>query len=207
MKSRFSFTVSFLFPILLLLWKSSPKEILIFLSAVLFHEAGHLLALYTFGYKAKKFSFSLSGAAITSDSSFIPYRKEILIYLAGPLGNAVGMLIAFFLLRIDFTKEGMLLFFCNLLLFLFNLLPIRGLDGERALSAYLSLFFEMDRCERYCNTVSNISLTLLFFFSLYLFIFGKNPSLLLLSLTLFLENKKEGSKVLPSEKVHKKSYA
>ncbi len=191
MPSILHISPSSVLPILLLLWKSSPKEILIFLAAVLFHEGGHILALYAFGYGTKAFSFSSIGASITPNSSFIPYRKEIRIYLAGPLGNALGMLISFFLLRIEFTKEGMLLFFCNLLLFSFNLLPIRGLDGYGVLSAYLSLYLEMEICEKYCRKISAVFLTLLFLLSLYLFLFVKNPSLILLSLTLLLENKKE----------------
>ena len=193
MRSVFHVEPSFLFPALLLFFSSDLKEILLFLSAVVFHEAGHLLTLYAFGYGVKRFSLSLSGAAITPAVSYIPYRKEILIYLSGPLGNVLGMLISFFLLRMEFTKDGMLFFFCNLLLFLLNLLPVYGLDGERALSAFLSLFLDMETCEKYCLGISCVALTLLFLFALHLFFWEKNPSLILLTLSLLPREKNKAS--------------
>lgn len=188
-KSFFRFDPSLLL-LPLLFYKANPDDLFIFLLSVFLHEAGHFFAILCLGYQLSGFSLSLVGAKIRLSDPYIPYKKEIFIYLSGPIMNFFGCLFAFFLLRWRFTRMGVLFFFSNLLLALFNLLPLPGLDGEGALSSFLSLFLSPDARDETMRKIKALFLLFLFFASLSLILFGKNPSLLILSLSLQKENEK-----------------
>lgn len=175
---------SFLVPLCFLFIGSPLQDTLIYFAAVLLHEVGHLLAIYSFGYRAEGLTLSLAGAAIRVNSEYVPYRKEILIFLAGPGGNGVGCLLALILLRMNFTREGMLFFFSNALLALFNLLPIRGLDGERALFSLLCLHTDQEKARLALSVISKVALMFLLTLSILVLKESQNPSLLFLTLAL-----------------------
>ncbi len=187
-KNWISVSPSFFFPLAFLFWKSPPREIFLFLLSIFLHEGSHLLTISLLGEKAENISLSVTGASIRLSSRYVSYRKEILLYLAGPLGNLLGMALSLFLLRIEFTKEGMFFFFCNALLAIFNLLPVRGLDGERALFAFLCLLIDMEKAQFFCLLISRCTLLVLFLFSLHLFLREENPSLIFLVLSLLAES-------------------
>lgn len=201
---RFSAEPSLIFPLLLLFWGNSPLEILSFFLAVILHELGHIICLFFFGHRPKAIHLSLAGAAIEADCKWIPYRKEILIFLSGPLGNLIGCAAAFFLIRMEFRQEFLFFFFCNALLGIFNLLPLPGLDGERALFALLCLRIEMDSAERCLFAISHITLLFCSVGAIFLFFKEKNPSLLIFLLWLTFHSKKEEYKANENKKSHEK---
>ncbi len=179
----------------LLFLRTEPWDLALFLFSVLLHESGHLFCIRLFGYKCQGLSFSLLGAKIRLSDPFIPYKKEIFIYLSGPLLNLFACIPTLFLLRAHFTREGVFFFFCNILLALFNLLPLPGLDGEGALCALLSLFLAPDRRDEKMRKIRSLFLFLLFLFSLYLLFTAKNPSLFILSLGLGENKQKKATKI------------
>lgn len=188
-KSFFSFDPSLL--ILPFFFRQNQiREVFIFLLAVFIHEAGHLLCLYALGYKSPRLSFSLMGAKILLPSPYIPYRKEIFIYLAGPFFNLLSCLGGVFLLRYRFCTDFIFFFFSNFLLAFFNLLPLTGLDGEGALFAFLSLKTTPRRRDKILAKTRTLFFSLFFTFALYIFTTGKNPSLILLYVLLKMEQKR-----------------
>ena len=84
--------------------------------SALCHELGHLGALRLAGAEVECFRLSAFGAEIQADTRYLPYPKEILSRVAG-----------------DYVLAG-----ANLLLGVFNLLPIPSLDGGRALYLLVS---------------------------------------------------------------------
>ncbi len=137
----------------LLLEADNLLELLIFSSL---HEIGHLAALYISGGKADEIKLSFYGFAIKY-SVKLKRNREFLVLLAGPAVN----LVLFILFR-----NGI-----NLMLFLFNILPIYPLDGGRILNLY------MIKVNRY---ISFIFLFFLFCLSFYLlFKFGVFSMLLI----------------------------
>ncbi len=183
-RKPFSFELSALLPLFLLFSKSDRTDALLFLSAVALHEAGHLIALLSFRCRIENFTLSLAGAKIETKDPYLSYKKEARVFLAGPLAGLFGCLLAWFSLRLHFTKGGMLFFSFNLLLALFNLLPIKGLDGGGALFSLLCHYGEEEAAQRVMNLLHCLSLALLLAASLWILEREKNGSLLLLTVAL-----------------------
>lgn len=181
---RFTVSPSFFIPLFLLFLGSPPAHVLLFFCAVLLHEAGHLIALLSFGYPPTGLSLSLSGAVLQTREDFIPYKKEAAISLAGPFFGLLGCAAALFSLRQRFTENGMLFFSFNFLLALLNLLPIRGTDGGCALFALLCYHGEEWQARKWTDAIHRVFLTLLYGVSTWLLVKEKNPSLLILTLSL-----------------------
>lgn len=100
--------------------------------AALCHELGHLGALQLAGARVERFRLTAFGAEIRADTRYLAYWKEIGCTLAGP---AMNLALALVLSRVagDYLLAG-----ANLLLGVFNLLPIPTLDGGRALQLAVS---------------------------------------------------------------------
>lgn len=98
------------------------------------HECGHLAALYRFGAFPKRISLSLFDIAISDSRK--PLRKmseELTVILAGITANITAMIL-FICIRLyfpsDFADD---MIYSNLILALFNGLPVCSLDGGQAL--------------------------------------------------------------------------
>lgn len=183
-RKTFSVELSALIPLILLLSKSEKKDALLFLGAVALHEAGHLLALLCFGCRVQGITLSFAGARIETKDPYLSYKKEARVFLAGPLAGLCGCLLTWVYLRIHFTKGGMLFFSFNLLLSLFNLLPIKGLDGGSALFSLLCHYGEERAARRVASLLHFLSLGFLLSVSLWVLEQEKNASLLLLTAAL-----------------------
>ncbi len=128
----------------------------VMLSAALVHEAGHLLTIRLLGAKITSFTLTPLGADISIDRMRLSYGKEFLVFLAGGLFNL--MCAAVCLLYAETSPTASYLMFANLLYAVFNLLPVRGLDGGGALEDVLLLYLTPDRADRAAHAVSFIFL-------------------------------------------------
>lgn len=101
--------------------------------ACVLHEAGHWAAILIFGGRVCALRLSTVGAEMKLDPRRpLSYGRELLAALAGP---AVNLLTAWISVRNGwYFFAGM-----NVCYGLLNLLPIRPLDGGRALSCALNL--------------------------------------------------------------------
>ena len=119
---------------------------LVLLSA-LCHELGHLAALRLAGTEVELLRLTAFGAEIRADTRYLPYPKEILCTLAGP---AVNLVLALVFARIagDYVLAG-----ANLLLGVFNLLPVPSLDGGRALFLLVSWGADPGTADQLCRRV------------------------------------------------------
>ena len=137
--------VSPFFFLLLALFAAVDRQRLLFpiLSAAALHEAGHLAVLRLEGGQIEQFTLTPFGGELRiRRSEWLSYGREIASVLAGPGVNLVCALVLGRAAAELSWERGYLLSGIHMLLALFNLLPLRQLDGGRAL--YLMLSWLLD---------------------------------------------------------------
>ena len=141
----------YFFAVLSLLFLFDPKGFAMagFLSCIC-HEAGHLIAFALMGVPLESLSFLPFGLRIIPKLGLTLPQKEIVLLLAGPAVNLI--LFAVFL----FTGVQLPFAAANLLIGIFNLIPIAPLDGGRALRIFLEIFFSEERVCWVCRILSGI---------------------------------------------------
>lgn len=108
----------------------NPQMIVMLVVVLLFHEAGHFLAMKAFGYRnVKMFFIPFLGAAVSGRHFNIAGWKKAIVYLAGPVPGVVAALPLMGFgsaWEIDWLYQ---LGAMSLVLNTLNLLPIMPLDG------------------------------------------------------------------------------
>ena len=104
------------------------------LGAAAIHELGHCLLLRCLGVSWSRLRLGVLGAVLEADQGHLSYGGELLCVLAGPGANLLCALLLAALGqgRWDVATGA------NLVLCVFNLLPLRPLDGGRALHLAVS---------------------------------------------------------------------
>ncbi len=138
------------------------------------HELGHYAALAIFGAKPYLLRLELTGAAMYFDESRLSYGRELVAALAGP---TAGLLLAFAAAFCGaHALSGV-----SLVLSVFNLLPIGGLDGGRVLSALLSMLLDHERAQRVCFWVTIICAAAMFAAGVYFMLCAHSGGALVLA--------------------------
>jgi Zn-dependent protease len=101
------------------------QGILVGLLAMAIHECGHLVAARVLGVRVKSVALHWRGLCTVREAG--PPMKNLLISIAGPFVNCVLILM---------WHPSPLFGFANLCFAFFNILPIEGSDGERALRCW-----------------------------------------------------------------------
>ena len=105
------------------------EPLLTVLGAAAVHELGHWAVLRLLGAEVTCVRLSALGAVLETDSTRLSYGGELAAVLAGPAAN----LLAAILLTAWGRGRLPVAVGANLVLCAFNLLPVRPLDGGRAL--------------------------------------------------------------------------
>ncbi|GJM75651.1 hypothetical protein HMSSN036_78670 [Paenibacillus macerans] len=102
---------------------------------VFIHELGHVTAARMYGIRVLSVQMlPFGGVAVMEDAGDLTAGREIAIALAGPLQNAL-LILASLLLHAAGLWDGPFLDYfiqSNILIALFNLLPILPLDGGKS---------------------------------------------------------------------------
>ena len=163
----------FLFLILFYFTNQIETYAIIIFFAII-HELGHLITGIALGMipesiKLMPYGISISFKIIPKDynkkigtGNFLELKK-IIVAVAGPLTNFFIILIMFNL-KIDLLSNFKIIY-ANLLIIIFNLLPIYPLDGGRILRGVLHIILGKKEAEKYINNISFISLLILTFIS------------------------------------------
>lgn len=178
------------------------KQIHIYALLMLFafcHEMGHLLCGIFMGLKPKSLKIMPMGLSIEFEiySKNIKEKlqtKKIWIALAGPITNIMIMLITIiFSNNIDPILYQEIIY-SNILIAIFNLLPIYPLDGGRVLKEVIHIVKGRKRAIELTNYISNVSMILLTFTSSIAIYYYKNITILFIVAYLwgmiFIENKR-----------------
>lgn len=162
----------FFFGILFFLTKQIEIYAMLMLFAFL-HELGHLLAGLLLGFKPKSMGINPLGFQITFQTKIEDDNKEIekgnksklkkiAIFLAGPIIN-LAIAITFLFINQGIVASRNNIIYSNLLLAIFNLLPIYPLDGGRILKEIIHIY--KGKKETY-QTMKNISKIMVIFLTI-----------------------------------------
>lgn len=177
----------FIFLILFYLTNQIQIYALIMCFAIV-HELGHLLTGIILGFKPNKIELTPFGLSIGFKVNLKDYNKKIkranaieekriIIAMAGPV---VNLLIIFIIdkLNIDIYEKIMIIY-SNLLLVLFNTLPILPLDGGRILKGILHIYLGKNKAEKYSYNISFGALIILTAISSIAILYFKNIAIFL----------------------------
>lgn len=149
----------------------------------LIHELGHLIVGAMLGVKTESILIFPFGFAIKfkdvffNDNLYNKKRnsteiKKMIIAIAGP---AVNILYIFFISVSNLKfKNTDTIIFSNILIAVFNLLPIYPLDGGRILKYLFNIFFDERRSYIYIQNVSYIFMFIFTFFASIFMYYIKN---------------------------------
>lgn len=184
----------FIFLILFYFTKQIHIYALIMIFAFI-HELGHLFAGILTGMRPEKLEIKPYGVRVSFKLFPKDYNvkigkgnkletKKILVALAGPITNLLIILVTSNLQIEIFTK--LMIIYSNILIFIFNLIPIYPLDGGRILKSILHITYGKRRSEKYINNISFITLIIVTFLSSILIYIIENIAIFLIVIVLWI---------------------
>lgn len=194
----------FVFIVLFYLTKQIEIYAMLMIFALL-HECGHLIAGLIMGFKPEKINVMPIGLAISFkipienynkkiEKSNILSIKKIIIALAGPIINILIALVVIFM-SFGFTDVQRLnIIYANVIICIFNLLPIYPLDGGRILKQFIKIKKGVIDSLQYTYIIQNVLMIILTFTASIAIYYLENISILLIIMYLWIlvlnENKK-----------------
>ena len=165
----------FLFLLLFLITSQFEIYIIIMIFAII-HELGHLVAGLILGFKVKELKLTPIGVRLQFNVTNKEYNEKIkkgnklnikkaIIALAGPLTNLIIFitLILLKLLGFVFTNTYIyqIIIYSNILIAIFNMLPIYPMDGGRVINEVLKIKFGYKKAYKITYILSKTLLIIL----------------------------------------------
>ena len=202
----------FLFAILFYFTKQIELYAMIMIFALI-HEFGHLFAGLLMGMKPEKIELMPFGVSISFKINVKEYNrkikkanilelKKIIVAIAGPLTNLLIILITS-KLKLEIIKE-ITIIYTNILIMMFNLLPIYPLDGGRILKGILHINLGKTKSEKYINNISKITVIIITAISSILILYIQNIAVFIINLYLWYLIIKEDTKYKKRQEIYKK---
>ncbi|MFR0822683.1 MAG: site-2 protease family protein [Clostridia bacterium] len=180
----------FIFILLFILTRQIEIYGILMLFAVI-HELGHMVAGMALGFNPKSFTIMPFGVSVAFKVPSYNYNKKIgkanmlaikkmIIALAGPLTNIL-ITIMYCLWDISFLgMDRQLVIYSNILLGIFNLIPIYPLDGGRILKNMLHILYGLEEAYHQVNLVSNVTIAILTGITSIAILYFRNIAILLI---------------------------
>lgn len=183
---KFEITFLFVAFITFIISLKAPSNLIITIASSILHEIGHLSMMILIGERPKKIKLELVGMNIIREKNLkISAKKEIGISLGGPIMNFIIIIISCIILCFYENYIFMTCACINLILMVFNLLPIKSLDGGAFLYFLLSQHFETQYCRSILKITSIICISIIYIWAIYVFIVSQyNFSLIIIAIFL-----------------------
>ena len=184
MKFRIDLKI-FIFAILFFITNQIKIYALIMIFAII-HEFGHLLAGILLGMKPEKIEIKPFGVSIDFELKRKDYNikikrgnllevKKIFVALAGPMTNTLIIFLLAMPTIFQINQEDkMVMIFSNMILIIFNILPIYPLDGGRILKSIMYIIKGKHKAENYIYNISYITLMMITAISSIAILYLKN---------------------------------
>lgn len=150
----------------ILLFLGIDKFISIFI-AVLVHELAHTYVAKKLNHYVDHVYLDLLNGAAAIDTSYSSYKDTIKIVAAGPISNLLLFGIGSLLMSVIPSSFLETFCFINILLFIFNILPIYPLDGSRISKACMQWLTKPSTGRKYNGYLSMVTSILLMIFGIY----------------------------------------
>ncbi|WP_462221490.1 site-2 protease family protein [Ferruginibacter sp.] len=138
--------------------------VLLLVTVIFIHEAGHFIAMKFFGYKGVNMTFvPFVGAYVSGTATNLSRRNKLIVLLAGPLPGIIIGSILLLLHQNNYNETFRQLSILFLLLNVFNLLPVFPLDGGQF---FQTLFFNGSRIIQLIFLSISLCSLIYFFFNL-----------------------------------------
>ena len=179
--------VSFLFlaPLCLMLFLDKSGFFLPSVLAIVLHETAHLTAMRMLHCNPKEISLIPASVRIVRAVTY-RVRNEVIISLAGPLSNLLFFSLFFVAYKVTKNMNFLTFSLINLLFSVFNLLPIKQLDGGLVLYKLLAYFKGEKKAQIILNFISVITGITLLVLGIWLFFNNKNLSVIIMSIYILL---------------------
>ena len=181
----------------------------------LIHELGHLLCGVCLGFKPKsigiipyvfnlKFKIKCKDYKKKIKKGNLLCLKKMLIALAGPITNIICILIIVLLKDEIEPYKYQTTIYANILLILFNLIPIYPLDGGRVIQEILHITIGLRESYSMTKTITNINIIILTAIASILILYYKNIAIFLVIIYLWSLVYKCNKEYNIKEKLYKK---
>jgi stage IV sporulation protein FB len=169
-------------------------ELITLFLLVLVHEIGHVIMARSFGWTIREVKLLPFGGVVEAEEAGgVSAKEEALVAIAGPLQNVWMGLTAWACGQLGLWDQSWAEYVwqANLMLFLFNLLPIHPLDGGKLLQASMSYIVNYYTMLIWSARISLIFSVLMIVSSLLPWLINKNGiqlNLLIVGLFLVMTN-------------------
>lgn len=184
-KTEIKFDFTFFAVVGLLVFIDTSGTAALSLIASLVHETGHLIAMLLCKSKLSSITFYGGGICITGDSETLTFGKRLFITSAGCLVNFIIFVIGILIFCDD---QKMLIFsVVNIVICVFNLIPVGYFDGARILDILFNRFLNFKASEilkRIITVVFSVTIFALTF--IYCFIYKGNVNFSFLFVVFYL---------------------
>ena len=144
------------------------KNLSVIYTIVIIHELGHIFFIKIFKYKLIKIEiFPFGGFTTIHKSLNSSITKEIIIAFGGIFFQLLSLVIFSCFVKVKTSYISRLFINYNLILLIFNLLPINPLDGYIILKTNLEKFFSYQKAFYFSQLVSFISLIFFLLLNFY----------------------------------------
>lgn len=178
------------------------KQIEIYAWLMLFiaiHEFAHMFTGLILKLKPKTLEIEPFGIGIVFESFENTDKNKIIIAMAGPIVNLLIALIFCFIQM----KHQNLIINSNLLLAIFNLIPIYPLDGGRIFQSIIKMTNKKEEAEDITNKISNVLMIVITTIASILILFYRNIALFLVAIYLWIIVMKENKKYILKKRISK----
>ena len=161
------------------------NQLKIYLVIMLFcfiHELGHIFVGLIFNMKIEKLEIMPFGFSVSFEDSVTENFKKIFVAAAGPLVT-LALILIFFNIEIKLKQE---IIYSNILILIYNLMPIYPLDGGRIIKGILQIKVEEERAQKMIWKLTKITMIIITFVCSIVVYYFKNIAIFLSCIFLWI---------------------